>query len=294
MPILTDLWLLIIIVTITGIIAGYIDAAIQCIMLKVWGSKKSASILQLHHFTFSIGAFLAPLLVSPFYSGDDDICSDSTDDNNEPVCLGIGDNNSILTPFLISSAFIASVFILMIWLYFVDITEKIKEDNQESADEREEDSFRDLWQYFIPVILFYFCIVSGENVYQSNIFSYAACKVGWESGKASILNSIFWAGFGIGRGSGIFFSRFLRPSTYIIIDLIFCAATATFLSIYPTNEIMLWIGSFTYGLGIATLYSCGISYSHELTNVSGKWIVTFGIGNAIGAMSMPILGTGIG
>jgi len=62
MPILTDLWLLIIIVTITGIIAGYIDAAIQCIMLKVWGSKKSASILQLHHFTFSIGAFLAPIL----------------------------------------------------------------------------------------------------------------------------------------------------------------------------------------------------------------------------------------
>jgi fucose permease len=162
-------------------------------------------------------------VVSPFYSGDDDICSDGTDDNNEPVCIGIGDNNSILTPFLISSAFIGAVFILMIWLYFVNITEKIKEDNQESADEREEDSLGDLWQYFIPVILFYFCIVSGENVYQSNIFSvsfditrqflnrlqYAACKVGWENGKASILNSIFWAGFGIGRGSGIFF-RYLH------------------------------------------------------------------------------------
>jgi len=170
---------------------------------------------------------------------------------------------------------------------------EIKEDNQESADERREDSFSDLWQYFIPVILFYFCIVSGENVYQSNIFSYAACKVGWESGKASILNSIFWAGFGIGRGSGIFFSRLVRPSTYIIIDLLICAATAAFLSIFPANEIMLWIGSFTYGLGIATLYSCGISYSHELTNVSGKWIVSFGIGNAIGAMSMPILGTAL-
>ena len=62
MPILTDLWLLIVIVTLTGIITGYIDTAIQCIMLKVWGAKKSASILQLHHFTFSIGAFLAPLL----------------------------------------------------------------------------------------------------------------------------------------------------------------------------------------------------------------------------------------
>ena len=45
-------------------------------MLKVWGAKKSASILQLHHFTFSVGAFLAPVLVAPFYTQDeaDDIC----------------------------------------------------------------------------------------------------------------------------------------------------------------------------------------------------------------------------
>ena len=90
------------------------------------------------------------------------------------------------------------------------------------------------------------------------------------------------------------FSRLLRARTYIIIDLVLCAATAAFLSIFPFNEIMLWIGSFTYGLGIATLYSCGLSFSHELTNVSGKWIVVFGIGNAIGAMSMPIVGTGRG
>ena len=42
---------------------------------------------------------------------------------------------------------------------------------------------------------------------------------------------------------------------------------------------------------IATFYSCGVTFTHELTNVSGKWIAIFGLGNAAGAMSMPLVGT---
>ena len=45
-----------------------------------------------------------------------------------------------------------------------------------------------------------------------------------------------------------------------------------------------------FGLFIATFYSCGVSYTHSLTNVSNKWIFVFGIGT-IGEMSMPLLGT---
>jgi len=58
-----------------------------------------------------------------------------------------------------------------------------------------------------------------------------------------------------------------------------------------SDEITLWVCTFFYGLSIASFYSCGVSFTHILTNVSGKWIVIFGIGNAIGAMSMPLLGT---
>ena len=49
--------------------------------------------------------------------------------------------------------------------------------------------------------------------------------------------------------------------------------------------------TFLYGFFIATFYSCGMSFTHALTNVSNKWIFVFGIGNTIGAMSMPLLGT---
>ena len=51
--------------------------------------------------------------------------------------------------------------------------------------------------------------------------------------------------------------------------------------------------TFLYGFFIATFYSCGMSFTHSLTNVSNKWIFVFGIGNTIGAMSMPLLGTNL-
>ena len=115
-PFIVDFWLLIIIITIGGVIVGFNDAIIQQILLRVWGEEDSASILQLHHFTYSIGAFLArdwlsfaensfflefseigkipfqaPLLVSPFYGSDEDadeLCGnkDPDDDNRCEGC----------------------------------------------------------------------------------------------------------------------------------------------------------------------------------------------------------------
>ena len=59
----------------------------QQILLRVWGEQDSASILQLHHFTYSIGAFLAPLLVSGFYNTDentqDELCGRDNGTNRQ-------------------------------------------------------------------------------------------------------------------------------------------------------------------------------------------------------------------
>ena len=50
------------------------------------------------------------------------------------------------------------------------------------------------------------------------LFKWAVCTdVGMSINDATVLNSIFWAGFGLGRGSGIFVSRFISPGLFIII-----------------------------------------------------------------------------
>ena len=78
---------------------------------------------------------------------------------------------------------------------------------------------------------------------------------------------------------------------YILIDMIGLLIATTILDTLTTIPIILWSATFFYGLFVASLYSCGISFCHEITNMSGKYIVIPGIGNTIGSMTMPLIGT---
>lgn len=56
----------------------------KSILLRVWGEDASASYLQMHHFTYSVGAFLAPLVVAPFYeSSAEDLCDSENNQDGE-------------------------------------------------------------------------------------------------------------------------------------------------------------------------------------------------------------------
>ena len=57
---------------------------LKSILLRVWGEDASASYLQMHHFTYSVGAFLAPLVVAPFYeSSAEDLCDSENNQDGE-------------------------------------------------------------------------------------------------------------------------------------------------------------------------------------------------------------------
>jgi len=147
MPFIVDFWLLIIIIAIGGIIVGFNDAIIQQILLRVWGEEDSASILQLHHFTYSIGAFIAPLLVSPFYGAEEDVdelCNrvDENDDNS-----GNGDSGSdIWIPYLICFGYIIAVVLYMVVLYFKNIISRLNTSHSTTIDTRN-------WVFVHPLCL---------------------------------------------------------------------------------------------------------------------------------------------
>ena len=65
-PVVNDFWLLILLILVPGYFAGYLDAGIQAILLQVWGPKKSRPLIQSFHFMYTIGAFLAPIIIKPF------------------------------------------------------------------------------------------------------------------------------------------------------------------------------------------------------------------------------------
>ena len=119
----------------------------------------------------------------------------------------------------------------------------------------------------------------------------SVCHSGFSQRKASLLNSLFWVGFGAGRFSGIPISSLISPISLIAVDLGLIALGSILLAI--ASEYSLWIGTFIFGLGNATIFPSGVSFSDKVTNMSGKWISLFTIGATIGATTIPVIGSQI-
>ena len=58
-----DMWALGTIIMITGATSGWLNSGITSLFLTTWGPEKSRPYIASFHFTFSIGAILAPFLV---------------------------------------------------------------------------------------------------------------------------------------------------------------------------------------------------------------------------------------
>ena len=106
-----------------------------------------------------------------------------------------------------------------------------------------------------------------------------------------MINSLFWAGFGLGRLGGVIFLRYISPKNVILIDLVGTIASMIIVSIYgeSTAEI-IWTVTFTYGFFQATIYPAGVSWASRYTNMSGNYIFIFSAGQALGSMTLVPLG----
>ena len=118
-PHIYHFWLLCIFILIPGLCAGFIDAGLQvktysvylfcsstllsfflfnsyelfysfqteylkAIILQVWGPKKSRPLIQSFHFMYTVGAFLAPLIMNPFLEK-----ANEAGGSTETVCPGL-------------------------------------------------------------------------------------------------------------------------------------------------------------------------------------------------------------
>lgn len=304
-PFLTNLGGLVVATTIGGLMFGYLDAGMQAVYLKLWGEEGSRPYIQSFHFGFSVGAFLAPVIAKPFLEmaslesdsgttcpSDDDVTATTapftTADYNTTGEANKESFNPINWCFIIIGTYTIIISIVMSAMALCKIENKVASHNVNTTESRPEEPIKDVWVFFIPVIFYYFCCVASETVYQGYIYSVALCSnIGFSVSDASILNSLFWAGFGIGRGTAIIHSNYFKPSTIIIYDLVGTTAALVVMSIWGEYiGLVTWIVTFFHGLCVATLYSSGVSWTSQVTNMAGKYMFIFATGNAMGAMSM--------
>jgi len=141
-------------------------------------------------------------------------------------------------------------------------------------------------QVFILLFLYFFNVVGGERLYGKFIRSYAIDKHKFSGDDGSLINTVFWISFAVGRFTGLFTGRFIPIRILILLEVSGTLITAILLDIFARdNDLALWILTAPMGFFVAPLFPSGIGWGDFHVELTGFAITFVLMGGALGGMS---------
>uniref|UniRef100_A0A2K6FX72 Major facilitator superfamily domain containing 4B n=1 Tax=Propithecus coquereli TaxID=379532 RepID=A0A2K6FX72_PROCO len=285
--------LLIVMMSVFGASLGLLDTGGNVLILALWGDK-GAPHMQALHFSFALGAFLAPLLAKlalstavpaenhtepDFYHP---TLNRSSEADSESL-FGVPVDMNLLRAYAVIGTYVLVVSILFFALFLKRYSK------QEKAKASVQTFRRAKYHNALLCLLFvfFFFYVGAEVTYGSYVFSFATTHAGMRESEAAGLNSIFWGTFAVCRGLAIFFATCLQPGTLIVLSNIGSLTSSLFLVLFDKSPICLWIATSVYGASMATTFPSGVSWIEQYTTIYGKAAAFFVIGAALGEMAIP-------
>ncbi|NXK47022.1 MFS4B protein, partial [Chauna torquata] len=285
--------LLTVLMSVIGASMGVLDTGGNVLALNTWGTEAGPH-MQALHFSFAIGAFVAPILAKMALG------------SSEPRGLPVDEktNQSVLRPVPAASAtlalkhhlgadFLWSYVVIGTYLLFVSFFFFILYSKSSSARDKLKASLQKCkvakYHYALIILLFifFFCYVGAEVTYGSYIFTYAKVFAEMNENEAAALNSVFWGAFAACRGVAIFCAACLYPGTMILLSLIGSAVSSSCLAFFAKHTVSLWVGTAVYGASMAAIFPSGISWIEQYTVIQGKSASLFVVGAALGEMCIP-------
>lgn len=279
--------------SLIGAAMGVLDTGGNVLALNTWGTEAGPH-LQALHFSFAMGAFVAPILAKMAMG------------NSEPRDLQAGENasQSVLSPVPTASAtlalkhhlgvdFLWSYIVIGTYLLFVSFfffilyskSSSVRDKSKASAQKCKVAKYHHV--LIILLFLFFLCYVGAEVTYGSYIFTYAKVFAEMKESEAAALNSVFWGAFAVCRAVSVFCAACLYPGTMIVLSLIGSAVSSSSLAFFAHYPISLWAGTAVYGASMATIFPSGISWIEQYTVIQGKSASLFVVGAALGEMCIP-------
>nr|XP_021512876.1 sodium-dependent glucose transporter 1C-like isoform X1 [Meriones unguiculatus]XP_021512878.1 sodium-dependent glucose transporter 1C-like isoform X1 [Meriones unguiculatus] len=293
MPFCRTAALLIVMMSVFGVSMGILDTGGNVLILDLWGDK-GAPHMQALHFSFALGAFLAPLLAKLAW-GTAASAQNHTESDSDPLMLNQSSeaaSDSVFAPpddlTLLWTYASIGTYILVVSVFLFGLFCK-KHSKQEKATASAQVARRAKyhWALLCLLFLFFFFYVGAEVTYGSYVFSFATTHVGMEESEAAGLNSIFWGTFAACRGLAIFFATLLQPGTMIVLSNIGSLTSSLFLVLFGKSPLCFWIATSVYGASMAATFPSGVSWIEQYTSISGKSAAFFVIGAALGEMAIP-------
>ncbi|XP_062980850.1 sodium-dependent glucose transporter 1 [Elgaria multicarinata webbii] len=279
--------------SVIGFAMGVLDTGGNILALDTWGTEAGPH-MQALHFSFALGAFVAPVLakmalggssVGPpaHLAGGDDHQSVE----NPPPDVTLVPKLHLSLNFMWSYVVIGTYLLLVALLFFILYLRSSPVRDRTKLSTQKYQTAKYHHALIILLAVFFFWYVGAEVAYGSYIFTYAKIYVGMEETEAAGLNSLFWGSFAACRGLAICFATCSYPGTMILLSIIGSTVSSLFLALFNTHPISLWLGSAVYGASMATIFPSGISWIEQYTTIQGKSAALFVMGAALGEMCIP-------
>ncbi|KFU85726.1 Sodium-dependent glucose transporter 1, partial [Chaetura pelagica] len=269
---------------------GILDTGGNVLALNTWGAEAGPH-MQALHFSFAVGAFVAPLLAKMALGGPESKDLPVVEKTNQSVPRSVptGLKQHFGADFLWSYVVIGTYLLFVSFFFFILYSKGSSAREKSKASQQKGTLAKYHYTLIALMFVFFFCYVGAEVTYGSYIFTYAKVFAEMQENEAAALNSVFWGAFAACRGVAIFCAACLYPGTMILLSLLGSAASSFCLAFFAEHPLSLWAGTAVYGASMATVFPSGISWVEQYTVVQGKSASLFVVGAALGEMCIPAM-----
>ena len=259
-PITSNLAWMGVIMFFLGTMEGLLDVGGNTLL--VWRFKDNvAPYMNGLHFFFGLGAFLAPMIIAyiiPF------------------------ENAFRWSYWVLGMLFIPSI----IGFLLIKSPNQILEGN--TYDKRKPYS-----PVLILIILLFFTYVGTELSFGSWLSSYASLSKFATEVQAAILTSIFWGAFTGGRLLGVILSKWIKPFTFLVVDIIGSIISLLCLIFLAKDLNNLIIFTVLLGFFLSSVFPMLIVFAKKKVQITGAMTGLFFLGASSGGMLFPFILTGL-
>jgi len=256
-PFITDFWMLVAILFISGITLGFV--VVGASTLIVWEhADEPAPWVSTQSFLNGVGNFLSPLVISLVI----------TSQGVYPRALWI----------------FALVCLALAVLFLYTPSPEIRRQEETRPTQKKTAEKKNL----ILLIALIFLLYTGSEVtYNSWVFTLATTAYPITDAAGRLLNSLFWGALAVGRIFVGILSRRWQPSR--ILTGAFIGAFTSFLIalLLPRSATALWLSSITAGLFMAVIFPTLTLYAEKQMGLTGSITGTFFMATSIGGMLLP-------
>ncbi|XP_074943555.1 sodium-dependent glucose transporter 1 [Phalacrocorax aristotelis] len=290
--------LLTVLMSVIGASMGILDTGGNVLALNTWGAEAGPH-MQALHFSFAVGAFVAPILAKMALGGSESkdlpLAEKANQSVPRPVPTASAASAASALKHHLGADFLWSYVVIGTYLLFVSFIFFILYSKGSLARDKSKASLQKCmfakhhYALIFLLFIFFFCYVGAEVTYSSYLFTYAKVFAEMKENEAAALNSVFWGAFAACRGVAIFCAACLYPGTMILLSITGSAISSLCLAFFARYPALLWVGTAMYGASLATIFPSGISWIEQYTVVQGKSASLFVIGAALGEMCVPAM-----